>query len=385
MIDHRLVQEMRYLEILLLNSRILPHGQAPLEPAHYSLLTPPLAVLHLRPCCLLSCCLLTCVPLCRSDERVFSLHTMLRAQEQMDHNHTVIFYRDEDGQPGRELDNELLSDLIEIENPYDVPELVVHVRSFIAVLVEPLSNPDCEPLEFFLIGNESIGEIKQMCFEMLGSQDALDDSVELTHCQLHVNGDKFVSDNLSLFEVCITAYENDFNPMVHPIYFALTIDKSESFVLSPQLDVFIVVMICINTVFLSIDHYGSSDTFDSMLTVAEWIFNVFFTLESVLKVYCMKGFISYIRIGQNQFDFLIVASSWINVFVEATGLNLTFVRVFRLMRALRVTRVFRKIESVKKIIDAAFNSLQPIINIMYALSTFNECVIRMRIYAASLC
>ena len=127
--------------------------------------------------------------------------------------------------------------------------------------------------------------------------------------------------------------------------------------LSAFFDTFIVIVIIVNTVFLAMDHYGRSDGFHLMLVVAEWIFNVVFTVEMLIKCYCFKGFGNYIRFPSNKFDFTIVASSWINVMVEATGLNLTFVRVFRLLRALRVTRVLRKIDSVKKIIDAAFNSI----------------------------
>jgi hypothetical protein len=60
-----------------------------------------------------------------SNERVFSLHTMFRAQEQIDKDNTVKFFRDNNGQPGQEMDNEILADLIEVENEIDLPELVV--------------------------------------------------------------------------------------------------------------------------------------------------------------------------------------------------------------------------------------------------------------------
>ena len=144
----------------------------------------------------------------------------------------------------------------------------------------------------------------------------------------------------------------------------MTFDKKETFILSSQFDTSVMILIGINTVFMSIEHYDASSDFMTVLKIAEWVFNACYTFEFLIKVWFMKGFSHYVRIVSNQFDLLIVISAWINFFFEATGLNLTFVRVFRLLRALRVTRLLRKFDSVKKIIDATFNSLKPVINIM---------------------
>ena len=305
-----------------------------------------------------------------SNERVFSLTKKLRAQEQILDRNTVKFYHDENGQPGKEMENERLADIVEVLNEVDLPELVIHVRSFITVSIEPLSNPNCILPDYSLIGTESIGELKEMCVTSLRRQmdfdgkPILSDTIKLEDCKLYVNRDSPVDDEMSLYAVCDNLYEGRFDPMVHRIFFALTVDKQETYILSAQFDNTIMSLIAINTLFMSSEHYGSSETFNYVLKVAEWIFNAGYTLEFLVKVVAMKGFGNYIRIQTNQFDLLIVASAWVNFFFEATGLNLTFVRVFRLLRALRVTRLLRKFESVRKIVDATFNSLQPVINIM---------------------
>ena len=306
-----------------------------------------------------------------SNERVFSLHTMLRAQEEIDPNNTVIFYHDNQGLPGKQMENEFLKDLVEAEPDGAImPQLTVHVRSFIKVVVEPLSIPSCVLPEFSLIGSETIGEVKQMSFEHIRSQAVLPESVELDHCQLYIGGDVFVDDNESLFAVALKANNGDFDqygdfdPMTMEVFFAITLDSSENLCLSSTFEAAILWIICLNTVTMSMEHYDASDGVLLTLVIFEWMFNIVFTVEMGIKIYCMKSFLNYWRFPSNKFDFVIVVSSWMSVLFESIGLDLAFIKVLRIFRVLRVTRVLRKSSSVREIIDAAFNSIKPIANIM---------------------
>ena len=300
-----------------------------------------------------------------SNERVFSLEVMFRAQEQIDKENTIKFFHDDGyGQPGEPMENELLADLVNVYDDIVQPILIVHVRTYIMVTVEPLSNPNIALPVFSLIGNETIGQLKEMSFEQIKAQRVWPDSIELDRCKMYVGGDVLVDDDASLFTVCLNFYDDDFDPLCDEVFFAITIDEPETFILSAEFDNTVIGIICLNSITLSIDHYSASDNFMTMLTVAEWIFNIVFTFEMLAKFYCLKGFGNYWRFGSNQFDFMIVVSSWLNVLTETIGLDLAFIKVLRIFRALRVTRVLRKIKSVREIIDAAFNSMQPILNIM---------------------
>jgi hypothetical protein len=115
------------------------------------------------------------------------------------------------------------------------------------------------------------------------------------------------------------------------------------------------------------DHYDASVEFELVLRVFEWFFTLVFTLESIVKCVCMKGFLNYWRFPANKFDFLIVVSSWLNVMAESIGLNFAFLkvlRIFRAFRCLRITRVLRKIPAVIQIVEAVCDSVKPIVNIM---------------------
>ena len=298
-----------------------------------------------------------------SNERVFSLRTMLRAQEDIDENNVFQFFHDNKGEPGKEMENELLADLIKIENHIDIPELVVHVKSNIKVVVEPFSNPKCDLPALSLTGSETVGQIKKMCLSNMKSENIVSSSIELGDCRIYL-GPNQVNDECSLYEACLMMFDTKFDPMKHEILFSFTVDACEAFILTSEFDLFIMAVICVNTLFMSVEHYDSSDSFNNVLVMAEWMFNGIFSCEMFVKIYAYKGIGAYLHAGTNQFDCFIVFSSWINGFVEATGLNFTFIRVFRIIRAFRVTRVVRKLESVKVLIDAAFNSMQPIVNIM---------------------
>ena len=302
-----------------------------------------------------------------SNQRVAIVERMLRAQHEMHENNRLQLSHDVDGAPGELMGNELLADLVSFDQNLNVPaSLTVHIRSFIRVIVEPLTNPNCGMPEFSLIGSETIGEVKAMAVEHMGGQgicEGKDGPIQLEHCHLYMDGETLITDEWSLWRTCLENIEQ-FDPMTHDVFFSLTIDKSEAFTMSILFDNAVIAAICFNAVFLSIDHYGASDELGLVLDAAEWFFNVLFTIEFGICVYCMKGFCNYWRFGANRFDCTIVCSAWINVLMTLVNVQLAFLRVLRIFRALRLVRILRKIESVKLIIDAAFESVQPIVNIM---------------------
>ena len=245
----------------------------------------------------------------------------------------------------------------------------MHVRTYIKVEINPVTILNCDLPKFALCGNERIGQIKRMAFEHLVPQiDAdgdplLNSAADVESCQLLSSGLP-LEDNLSLYEVCLLKYDAKFDPMYHELELEMAIDNRERLFFNVPIDLFIVLVIILNTIFMSVDYYDAPDSFRDVLEMAEHVFNAIFTIEMFFKIYALKGFGTYWAMHSNKFDFLIVLSSWTNTFIEATGLNFTFMRVLRIVRAFRVTRVVRKIDSVKVIVDAAFNSMQPIVNIM---------------------
>ena len=296
-----------------------------------------------------------------------------------------------------------ISELVTLKDDVTIPQLVIHVRSQIIVGVEPLTTPgmflpDLVHPQFLMVGHETIGDVKKIVFEHIQQQDVWNSSVRLEDCQLHYDGDCLsgtwsqISEDMSLHNVCL--HEGDysygkFDPIAERPFFALTINKKEAFIVSRGFDNTVIAIICANIIFLAMDHYNASEGFKAMMRVAELVFNILYTIEIFVKVYCMsnagqgfddvpdsmtwcwrlgyyfhKGWSNYWRFPSNKFDFVICFISWFSIFTDSIGIDLSFVKAFRVVRVLRVIRLVRKLDSVRKILDATSGAFRPCGNIM---------------------
>jgi hypothetical protein len=98
-------------------------------------------------------------------------------------------------------------------------------------------------------------------------------------------------------------------------------------------------VIIVNSIFLAMDDplRDPSETPEYM-TVADDIFQYLYTIEMVVKIVSL-GFIvntgSYLRDAWNILDFVIIASGYMGMFLQGSGVNLSALRSFRVIRPLR--------------------------------------------------
>jgi voltage-gated sodium channel len=117
-------------------------------------------------------------------------------------------------------------------------------------------------------------------------------------------------------------------------------------VTSRWFDYVILFLIMANCVVLGIENpleKGEKNIFD----VLEWIFNISFTLEMVVKITAL-GFIGhehcYMRNPWNVVDFIIVIISWVTSFFGNT--TVYAVRAVRALRAIRMVSVFPRMRKL---------------------------------------
>ena len=113
---------------------------------------------------------------------------------------------------------------------------------------------------------------------------------------------------------------------------------------------FIYHMIALNSLFLALDEPALEDkyqknTLQTMLT----IISIIFVIECVIKVICMgfyNGQKTYLKDPRNILDFMIVCFSILTWVLEASieSADISFIRGFRALRALRPLRVVSKNE-----------------------------------------
>lgn len=99
-------------------------------------------------------------------------------------------------------------------------------------------------------------------------------------------------------------------------------------------DLFIMICIILNTLFMALDQPGQSAKMTRILTIGNYVFTSIFTAECVLKIIAMAP-AKYLKVGWNAFDLLIVTVSLIE-------LGLANVKGLSVLRSFRLVSHFKK-------------------------------------------
>jgi flagellar motor component MotA len=93
------------------------------------------------------------------------------------------------------------------------------------------------------------------------------------------------------------------------------------------------------------------------MNVADDIFQYLYTIEMVVKIVSL-GFImnkgSYLRDAWNILDFVIIASGYLGMFLQGSGVNLSVLRSFRVIRPLRT---ISSIQGLRVIVASLMNAV----------------------------
>jgi hypothetical protein len=138
---------------------------------------------------------------------------------------------------------------------------------------------------------------------------------------------------------------------------------------------FIYHMIALNSLLLALDEPDLVDPYQkkSINILLETI-SVIFVLEFVIKIIVMGfywGDRTYLKDSWNILDFVIVFFSFVTWILEAyaTG-DVSFLRGFRALRALRPLRVVSKNEGIKTVVNALLESIPALINVLLIVMLF---------------
>ena len=119
-----------------------------------------------------------------------------------------------------------------------------------------------------------------------------------------------------------------------------------------------ICVIIVNSIFLAMDDplKGESET-PEFMKVSDDIFQYLYTAEMVVKIVSL-GFIlntgSYLRDAWNILDFVIIASGYMSMFLQGSGVNLSALRSFRVIRPLRT---ISSVAGLRIIVSALINAL----------------------------
>ena len=137
---------------------------------------------------------------------------------------------------------------------------------------------------------------------------------------------------------------------------------------SSWLEVLILLCILLNTVLLAVQNPATTLSNDTLYVfmIIDLVLTGIFTVEMCIRIIAMglynglwpdEGNYAYLCDAWNKLDFVVVISSWVNVLVELTGMDIgievSTLRALRIMRVLRSLRFFAGIKTILSTIGEA--------------------------------
>ncbi|XP_039206587.1 voltage-dependent L-type calcium channel subunit alpha-1F isoform X1 [Crotalus tigris] len=145
------------------------------------------------------------------------------------------------------------------------------------------------------------------------------------------------------------------------------------------------VLILLNTIALAVQHYEQSEPFNYVMDLLNMVFTGLFTVEMFLKIIAFKPK-HYFVDAWNTFDALIVVGSIVDIAVteinsseDSSRISITFFRLFRVMR---LVKLLSKGEGIRTLLWTFIKSFQalPYVALLIAMIFFIYAVIGMQTF-----
>ncbi|MED6276815.1 Voltage-dependent T-type calcium channel subunit alpha-1G [Characodon lateralis] len=137
---------------------------------------------------------------------------------------------------------------------------------------------------------------------------------------------------------------------------------------SQYLDLFITIVIGLNVITMSMEHYEQPQELDNALKICNYIFTLIFVLESVFKLVAF-GFRRFFKDKWNQLDLAIVLLSIMGITLEeievnaSLPINPTIIRIMRVLRIARVLKLLKMAVGMRALLDTVMQALPQVGNL----------------------
>nr|XP_055061951.1 voltage-dependent T-type calcium channel subunit alpha-1H isoform X1 [Misgurnus anguillicaudatus]XP_055061952.1 voltage-dependent T-type calcium channel subunit alpha-1H isoform X1 [Misgurnus anguillicaudatus]XP_055061953.1 voltage-dependent T-type calcium channel subunit alpha-1H isoform X1 [Misgurnus anguillicaudatus] len=137
---------------------------------------------------------------------------------------------------------------------------------------------------------------------------------------------------------------------------------------SHYLDLFITIIIGINVLTMSMEHYRQPKYLDEGLKYCNYFFTLVFVIEAALKLVAF-GFRRFFKERWNQLDLAIVLLSIMGITLEEIDLNAslpinpTIIRIMRVLRIARVLKLLKMATGMRSLLDTVVQALPQVGNL----------------------
>ncbi|XP_069509038.1 voltage-dependent T-type calcium channel subunit alpha-1I isoform X2 [Ambystoma mexicanum] len=161
---------------------------------------------------------------------------------------------------------------------------------------------------------------------------------------------------------------------------------------SHYLDIFITIIICLNVVTMSLEHYSQPPSLETALKYCNYMFTAVFVLEAVLKLVAF-GLRRYFKDRWNQLDLAIVLLSVMGITLEeieisaALPINPTIIRIMRVLRIARVLKLLKMATGMRALLDTVVQALPQVGNLglLFMLLFFIYAALGVELFGRLVC
>ena len=126
----------------------------------------------------------------------------------------------------------------------------------------------------------------------------------------------------------------------------------------------VITLSIITVLFESVESYR--EQYGNILNLAEWTFTILFTIEYLLRIYCIRLPSSYVFSFFGIIDLLSVIPTYISVLFPGAQ-ALSVIRILRVLRIFRVLKLFLYINEGKKLKNALISSKRKIYIFLFVI------------------
>ncbi|XP_018422918.1 PREDICTED: voltage-dependent T-type calcium channel subunit alpha-1I [Nanorana parkeri] len=161
---------------------------------------------------------------------------------------------------------------------------------------------------------------------------------------------------------------------------------------SHYLDIFITIIICLNVITMSLEHYSQPKSLEIALKYCNYMFTTVFVLEAVLKLTAF-GFRRFFKDRWNQLDLAIVLLSVMGITLEeieinaALPINPTIIRIMRVLRITRVLKLLKMATGMRALLDTVVQALPQVGNLglLFMLLFFIYAALGVELFGKLVC
>ncbi|XP_031416611.1 voltage-dependent T-type calcium channel subunit alpha-1G isoform X4 [Clupea harengus] len=161
---------------------------------------------------------------------------------------------------------------------------------------------------------------------------------------------------------------------------------------SQYLDLFITVVIALNVITMSMEHYHQPRVLNEALKICNYIFTIIFVMESVFKLVAF-GFRRFFKDRWNQLDLAIVLLSIMGITLEeievnaSLPINPTIIRIMRVLRIARVLKLLKMAVGMRALLDTVIQALPQVGNLglLFMLLFFIYAALGVELFGDQIC